>query len=50
MQSSVDFQMPYRLLMYIIEIWRGILKDIPTNETDRKEFKLPVIVPKIIFG
>ncbi|WP_306433952.1 MULTISPECIES: hypothetical protein [Paenibacillus] len=27
MQSNVDFQMPYRLLIYQVEIWRYLLKD-----------------------
>ncbi|MCK4258969.1 MAG: Rpn family recombination-promoting nuclease/putative transposase [Halanaerobiales bacterium] len=28
LQSSVDFQMPYRLLLYMVEIWRDILIDV----------------------
>jgi predicted transposase YdaD len=27
MQSSVDFRMPYRLLLYQVEIWRYLLQN-----------------------
>ncbi len=35
LQSTVDYQMPYRLLQYMLEIWRTILKD--TNKAREKE-------------
>jgi predicted transposase/invertase (TIGR01784 family) len=50
LQSSVDFQMPYRLLLYMMEIWRTVLKDIDTKETERKDFKLPAIVPCVLYN
>ncbi|WP_422664938.1 Rpn family recombination-promoting nuclease/putative transposase [Aneurinibacillus uraniidurans] len=40
MQSSVDFQMPFRLLFYMLEIWRDILKNTDKNEAVRKDFRL----------
>ena len=48
MQSKVDFQMPYGLLLYMVELWRGFLKNINEGEAKRKEFKQPVIVPIVL--
>lgn len=50
MQSSVDFQMPFRLLSYMLEIWRDILKNTDKNEAARKDFRLPVIVPIVLYN
>ncbi|HOJ10661.1 MAG TPA: Rpn family recombination-promoting nuclease/putative transposase [Clostridiales bacterium] len=37
LQSTVDFQMPYRLLQYMLEIWRTILKDTKKAIEKQKE-------------
>jgi predicted transposase/invertase (TIGR01784 family) len=50
LQSTVDFQMPYRLLLYMVEIWRTVLKDTASREAERKDFKLPVIVPCVLYN
>jgi len=50
LQSSVDFQMPYRLLLYMVEIWRTVLKDIDKREAAKKDFRLPVIVPCVLYN
>ena len=50
LQSSVDYQMPYRLLQYMVEIWREYLKDIEANVAEAKDFKLPVIVPMVLYN
>jgi predicted transposase/invertase (TIGR01784 family) len=50
MQSTVDFQMPYRLLLYMVEIWRDVVKNIKPETADRKEFKLPAIIPIVLFN
>jgi len=50
LQSTVDFQMPYRLLQYMMEIWRTILIDTDKNTPKRKDFKLPVIVPCVLYN
>ncbi len=50
LQSTVDYQMPYRLLLYMVEIWRTILKDTVSKEAERKDFKLPVIVPCVLYN
>jgi predicted transposase/invertase (TIGR01784 family) len=50
LQSTVDFQMPYRLLQYMIGIWNDWIKNTDRNETKRKDFKLPVIVPIVLYN
>ncbi|MFA5537511.1 MAG: Rpn family recombination-promoting nuclease/putative transposase, partial [Bacillota bacterium] len=50
LQSVVDFQMPYRLLLYMVEIWRNILKDTEGNFAKTKDFKLPSIVPIVLYN
>jgi hypothetical protein len=50
LQSSVDFQMPYRLLLYMVEIWRDVLKNTDKKEAERKEFRLPSIIPIILYN
>ncbi|MFD0715950.1 Rpn family recombination-promoting nuclease/putative transposase [Paenibacillus sp. GCM10027626] len=50
MQSRVDFRMPYRLLLYQAEIWRYLLKDDLKARTNRKSFRLPPIVPIVLYN
>jgi hypothetical protein len=48
LQSSVDRLMPYRLLMYMVQIWKEELKNIKYTEAQKKNFKLPAIVPIVM--
>ena len=50
LQSSVDFLIPFRLLLYMIEIWRDIIKNVPREVAERKNFRLPVIVPIVLYN
>jgi len=50
LQSTVDFLIPYRLLLYMNEIWRSIFKDVPIKEAERKEFRLPAIIPIVLYN
>lgn len=50
LQSKVDYQMPFRLLAYMMEIWRDILKNSPKNESKRKLFRFPVIFPIVLYN
>ncbi|NMB40909.1 MAG: transposase [Firmicutes bacterium] len=50
LQSTVDFLIPYRLLLYMNEIWRDIFKNIPSKEAERKDFRLPVIIPIVLYN
>ena len=43
LQSTVDYLIPYRLLLYMTEIWRDIFKNVSEKEAKRKSFRLPVI-------
>lgn len=49
-QSKVDFSMPIRLLMYMSEIWRDELKNTDTKIKKRKDYKLPAIVPMVVYN
>ncbi|MFD0710713.1 Rpn family recombination-promoting nuclease/putative transposase [Paenibacillus sp. GCM10027626] len=50
LQSTVDTLMPWRLLSYQVEIWRQIMRDTPRAEKERKGFRLPVIVPLVLYN
>src|SRR5699024_7091801 len=50
LQSTVDFQMPYRILLYMVEIWREYLKNKDENAVKQKDFRLPVIVPMVLYN
>lgn len=50
MQSKVDFQMPYCLLLYQVEIWRYLLKDEKKARIRKKSFRLPPIVPIVLYN
>jgi predicted transposase/invertase (TIGR01784 family) len=49
-QSYVDYSMPIRLFLYMSEIWREILKNTKQAEVKSKEFKLPAIVPLVLYN
>jgi len=48
-QSKVDYRMPYRLLLYIVEILRDYYNHADENERKRKNFKFPAIFPVIFY-
>jgi predicted transposase/invertase (TIGR01784 family) len=50
LQSKVDFRMPIRLLMYMTEIWREELKNTEEKKKKRKDYKLPAIVPMVLYN
>jgi predicted transposase/invertase (TIGR01784 family) len=50
LQSTVDHAMPYRLLQYMIGIWNDRIKNSDPNAVKRKAFKLPVIVPIVLYN
>ncbi|MFD2116963.1 Rpn family recombination-promoting nuclease/putative transposase [Paenibacillus yanchengensis] len=50
LQSSVDYRMPYRLLLYQVEIWRYLLQNEATLIANRKSFRLPPIVPIVLYN
>jgi hypothetical protein len=50
LQSSVDFSMPVRLLIYMVSLWIELLKNTPDEERTRKDFRLPVIIPLVLYN
>ena len=50
LQSSLDYLIPYRLLLYMTEIWRDVFNNSSQNEVQRKDFRLPVIVPIVLYN
>ncbi|WP_167751411.1 Rpn family recombination-promoting nuclease/putative transposase [Lentibacillus salicampi] len=50
LQSKVDYQMPYRLLLYMNEIWRDVVKNMGRKKVGRKSFRLPVIIPIVLYN
>ncbi|MDQ0285390.1 hypothetical protein J2Z49_000491 [Desulfofundulus luciae] len=50
LQSTVDYLMPFRLLLYMVEIWRDIYNNTPEDERERKGFRLPVIIPAVLYN
>ena len=50
LQSTVDHSMPIRLFYYMAEIWRKYLKEHPKETIKRCDFKLPAIVPIVLYN
>lgn len=50
LQSFVDRLMPYRLLMYMVQIWREILKNVEYKDAQKSDFRLPAIVPIVLYN
>lgn len=50
LQSTVDHTMPFRLLQYMVEVWRDVYKNTPDNERKGKGFRLPSIVPAVLYN
>ena len=50
LQSYIDFRMPYRLLLYIVEILRDFYNHSDVKERDNKDFKFPVVFPILFYS
>jgi hypothetical protein len=42
--------MSFRLLQYMLEVWRDAFNDTPEKERKRKSFRLPAIVPAVLYN
>jgi hypothetical protein len=42
--------MPIRLLVYMASLWMELLKKIPEQERSRKDFRLPLIIPLVLYN
>jgi predicted transposase/invertase (TIGR01784 family) len=50
LQSKVDFTMPLRLLRYMVELLKDIFKNTDEDERQRKDFRVPAIVPIVLYN
>lgn len=50
LQSTVDQQMSWRLLQYMVELWRSIQGESDPQERRRKTFRLPAIIPIVVYN
>ena len=50
LQSRVDYRMPYRLMLYIVEILRHYYNSSDPKARVRKDFKFPAVVPIVFFS
>jgi predicted transposase/invertase (TIGR01784 family) len=50
LQSSVDFTMPFRLLLYMAALYNHLFKQTPEKEREVKGFRLPAVVPMVLYN
>jgi len=50
LQSGVDFTMPYRLLLYIVEILRDFYNNSDTKARGNKDFRFPAVYPLVFYS
>ena len=50
LQSTVDYTMPYRLLLYMTELWRQYFDNTDERTKRNKSFKLPAIIPMLLYN
>lgn len=50
LQSKVDYTMCFRLLTYMTELMKRIFSDTDENHRKQKEFRLPAIIPIILYN
>jgi predicted transposase/invertase (TIGR01784 family) len=50
LQSEPDFSMPFRLLVYMTELLRRLFAEADENVRARKDFRLPAVVPIILYN
>ena len=50
LQSTVDYLMPFRLLQYMVEIWREVYNNTPSEKRERKDFRLPPVIPAVLYN
>jgi predicted transposase/invertase (TIGR01784 family) len=50
LQSTPDFTMPLRLLVYMTELMRRLFAETDEKVRERKDFKLPAVVPVVLYN
>jgi predicted transposase YdaD len=49
-QSTVDYSLAFRVLAYLVDVWRDIYKNIDKNLRRQKGFRLPPVFPIILYN
>jgi predicted transposase YdaD len=49
-QSSVDFSIPFRLVVYLIDIWRDFYRNADKELRTQKSFRLPPVFPIVLYN
>jgi len=50
LQSSNDFTMPFRLLVYMTAIWLDYFKNSNKNKRKKMKYRLPAIMPIVLYN
>lgn len=50
LQSSVDYTMPFRLLIYMTQLLMRIFEETDRNKRERKNFRLPPVIPVVLYN
>ena len=50
LQSSVDYTMPFRLLIYMTELLRREFDNTDKNRRETKSYRLPAVVPIVLYN
>ncbi|WP_054950198.1 Rpn family recombination-promoting nuclease/putative transposase [Numidum massiliense] len=50
LQSTVDYLMPFRLHLYMTEIWREAYKNTDRKVSRRKNYPLPTVLPIVLYN
>ena len=50
LQSSVDYTMPFRLLIYITELLKRICNETDKAERERKSFHMSPVIPIVLYN
>ena len=50
LQSSVDYTMPFRLLIYMTELMKRVFEDTDQKERERKDFRMPPVIPIVLYN
>ncbi len=49
-QSSIDYSIAFRVLVYLVNIWQDIYKNLSQDERTQKNFSLPPVFPIVIYN
>ena len=49
-QSTVDHAMAFRVMVYIVEIWKDYFSNLEEKERGRADFRLPAIFPIVLYN